>query len=263
MAVAFDDYFERYRNIVLTRVDGVVEMRLHSNGDALLWNDNIHEELVDALYNVGRDPSSRVLILTGSGDDFCPGPDPDSFHFDGAVPPIGLDHVYAEGKELITNLLAVRVPVISAVHGRAAAHAELALFSDIVLAAEDAVFSDSHFNYGIVPGDGIQIAFMNAFGSNRGRYLLLTGEGISAADAKACGAVAEVLPNGDLMDRARTIARTLAKQPVLALRYTRETLVRELQRLAQAHLGYGLALEGFGSGYGAWGSTLHAQDRGE
>jgi enoyl-CoA hydratase/carnithine racemase len=241
----------------MRREDGILEMVLHSNGDSLLWNDRIHEELVDALYMVGRDTENRVIILTGAGQDFCPGPDPDSFHFDGSVPPVGLDHVYSEGKELIQNLLNVRVPMIAAVNGKASAHSELALLCDIVLVDEAAAFSDPHFRWGIVPGDGIHIAYLTAFGMNRGRMLMLTGEEICANDARACGAVAEVLPTSELLDRSWEIARKLAAQPILALRYTREVMVRELQRMAQDHLGIGLALEGFASGYGSWAGSLH------
>lgn len=257
MPKAFEDYCDKFTHVHLTRQNGIVEMVLHSDGNSLMWNDRIHEELVDALLHVGRDPGNRVVILTGAGADFCPGPDPDSFKFDGSVPPVGLDHVYSEGKELIANLLNVRVPVIAAVRGRAHSHSELALLSDVVLCSRDASFQDPHFQWGIVPGDGIQIGFLNAFGPNRGRYLLLTGKAVSAEEGLAMGAVAEVLDDDELLPRARALAEEIARQPILVLRYTRETLVAELQRIANAHLGKSLALEGFSSGYGSWGSTLH------
>lgn len=258
LAQSFAEYGGRYRDICMRREDGILEMTLHSGGDSLMWNDRIHEDLVEAFYLVGRDPENRVIILTGAGQNFCPGPDPDSFHFDGSVPPVGLDHVYTEGKELIQNLLNVRVPMIAAVNGKAAAHSELALLCDIVLADETASFSDPHFHWGIVPGDGIHIAYLTAFGMNRGRTLMLTGEEIGAKDAHACGAVAEVVPSGELLDRAWEIGRRLAAQPILALRYTREVMLRELQRMAQDHLSLGLALEGFASGYGSWAGSLHS-----
>lgn len=257
MPDTFDQYCDRFTHVRMSRNDGILEMVLHSDGHSLLWNDLIHEELIDAFRLAGRDTGNRVIILSGEGSDFCPGPDPKSFHFDGSVPPVGLDHIYAEGKELIANLLNIRVPVIAAVRGRAHAHAELALLSDIVLCSEDASFRDPHFQYGIVPGDGIQIAFLNCFGTNRGRYYLLTGQEIGAQAAFDAGAVAEIVRPDELLGRARALAQDIARQPILVLRYTRETLVAELQRLANDHLGKSIALEGFSSGYGAWGSTLH------
>jgi enoyl-CoA hydratase/carnithine racemase len=254
----FPQYADSFRDIRMERRDGVVEMRLHSNGDSLLWNDVIHTELVEALYRVGQDAETRVVILTGAGDDFCPGPDPASFHFDGSVPPVALDRIYRDGKALMLNLLSIPVPMIAAVNGAAASHSELALLCDIVIASETASFSDPHLGFGIVPGDGIHIAYPLAFGMNRGRYLALTGKRVTAQQALAWGAVSEVVPSDGLRDRAWELALELAKRPILGLRYTRELLTREIQRQMQENLGLGLALEGFSSGYGAWGSTLHA-----
>lgn len=257
MAVHLEDYADTYRDIRFERRDGVLEMTLHSGGGPLLWNDRIHTDLGDAFHRVGQDTENRVVILTGAGEAFCPGPDPTSFHFDSSLPPVALDQIYREGKAMLFNQLAVPVPMIGAVNGPAAAHSELPLFCDIVLASDTAVFSDQHLNWGIVPGDGIHIAYPMAFGMNRGRHLALTGTAVSARQALEWGAVAEVLPPERLRDRAWEIASDLATRPILGLRYTRELLTREIQRQMRDHLGYGLALEGFASGYGSWGSSLH------
>jgi enoyl-CoA hydratase/carnithine racemase len=89
-------------------------------------------------------------------------------------------------------------------------------------------------------------------GMNRGRYYLLTGEQISAAEALAWGLVGEVVPAGSELDRARELARRLALQPALVRRYTREVITLEIKRRLRDELGYGLALEGLASGYGNW-----------
>jgi enoyl-CoA hydratase/carnithine racemase len=251
----FEDYANRYRYIRMRRVDGILEMVLHSDDKPLLWNDGIHEELLDAFLDIGRDRDNRVVILTGTGDAFCPGPQPGAFAFDPSVPPVALDNVYRDGKAMLMNQLAIPVPMIAAVNGPAHAHCELALLCDIVLASETASFRDRHLEWGIVPGDGIHIAFPIAFGMNRGRYLALTGAEVSAQQALEWGAVSEVLPPEQLNERAWEIARYLAARPILGLRYTRELLNREIQRLMNDHLGFGLALEGFSSGYGVWGAT--------
>jgi enoyl-CoA hydratase/carnithine racemase len=253
------EYATSYRNIRFERTDGVLEMVFHSNGGPLLWNDDVHTDLVDAFAKVGQDTENRIVILTGTGDAFCPGPDPDSFHFDPGVPPVALDQIYREGKAFLSNQLAIPVPMIAAVNGPAVAHSEIPLLCDIVLAAETTVFQDRHLEWGIVPGDGIHIAYPLVFGPNRGRYLALTGAPVTAHQAHDWGAVAEVLPTDQLRQRAQEIATDLAQRPILGLRYTRELLTREIQRLLRDNLGYGLALEGFASGYGSWGSTLHKQ----
>jgi enoyl-CoA hydratase/carnithine racemase len=141
--------------------------------------------------------------------------------------------------------MAIEVPVIGVVNGPATVHAELAILSDIVLAADHAYFSDApHFRYGTVPGDGVHVVWPLLLGANRGRYFLLTGQRISAIEAHALGVVNEVLPAAELHDRAMVLARTLARQPDVTLRYTREALAGPLRKLLLESIPYGLALEG-------------------
>ena len=254
--IPFQDYCSRYRHIRMERVGGVLEMALHTEGAPLLWNEKIHEDLPEAFYFVGQDLENRVVILTGTGDSFCAGAEPGACQFNGAVPPVALDRVYREGKALLMNQLAIPVPMIAAVNGPARAHCQLVLLCDIVIAADHSVFQDKHLEFGIVPGDGIHIAFPMAFGFNRGRYLALTGQEVSARQALDWGGISEVLPLDELRPRSWELARQLAKQPILALRHTRELLVRDLQRQCHANLALGLGLEGFASGYGAWPSNV-------
>ncbi len=145
------------------------------------------------------------------------------------------------------NLLNIEVPMISAVNGPALRHSELPLLCDIVLAAEEAEFQDSgHFSGGLIPGDGVHIVYPMLLGLNRARYFLLTGQIISAKEAKDYGLVAEVLPREKLLPRAWEIAERLVEYPTLHLRYSRILLTEHLRRRMQELLGYGLALEGLG-----------------
>ena len=140
--------------------------------------------------------------------------------------------------------LSSAVPVIGAVNGPATIHAELAVLSDIVLAADHAVFADlAHVLNGVVPGDGVHTVWPMLLGPNRGRYFLLTGEQISAAEAQRLGAVAEVLPLDQLMPRARELATRLAQNPTRMLRHTRSVLVRHLRKRMADELGFGLGAE--------------------
>ena len=89
-----------------------------------------------------------------------------------------------ESNRLLGNLLAIDVPMIAAVNGPAARHAELPVMCDIVLASENASFQDSaHYAGGLVPGDGVHVVFPMVMGLNRGRYFLLTGQVIGAREA--------------------------------------------------------------------------------
>jgi enoyl-CoA hydratase/carnithine racemase len=239
----FADYQHSFTRARLRREDGIVEVSLGAApGQSLVWDEPAHRELPELFGAISKDRGNRVMILAGSGDDFC-------VRGDGAgwdvSTPAGWDKIYWEGKALLRSLLDIEIPVISAVNGPARIHAELAVLGDVVLAAESALFQDAaHFPGGAVPGDGVHVVWPLLLGPNRGRAFLLTGTEISAAEALACGIVAEVLPRDRLLDRAWELARQLSKAPDLTLRYTRVVLTEPLRRALAADLGYGLALEG-------------------
>jgi enoyl-CoA hydratase/carnithine racemase len=237
------DYRTRYENARLRRSNGVLEVMLHTGGETLVWNDVAHRELPRLFADIGADPDNHVVILTGTGAAFCERVDVQSFGR--RISANGWDAIYWEGLSLLQHLLAIPVPVIGAVNGPARVHAELVVMSDIVLASIDALFQDAaHYLHGIVPGDGVHVAWPVLLGENRGRYFLLTGQELTAEEAKQLGVVAEVLPGNELLGRARELARFLASKPAMARRYTRTLLTRRLRRELEADLGHGLALEG-------------------
>jgi enoyl-CoA hydratase/carnithine racemase len=250
MVPQLSDYASRYDHVDMNRDEhGVLEMRLHTNGGPLVWGDGPHTELVYAFTDVGGDPANRVVILTGTGDRFLSDLD-DSWV--GEMTPARWDKIYAHGKRLLQRLLEIPVPVIAAINGPASVHAELAVLSDIVLAAEHTYLSDApHFRFGTVPGDGVHIVWPLLLGYNRGRYFLLTGQRLGAHEAQALGVVNEVIPADRLMDRAYTLAHSLSRQPDTALRYARDAMTQRLKRLLLDDLAYGLALEGLGA-YSSW-----------
>jgi enoyl-CoA hydratase/carnithine racemase len=229
--------------------DGVLEIRLHSGDGPLVWGDAPHTELPYVFTDIAADPQNRVVILTGTGDRFLADLDNS---WVGAMTPAKWNKIYSHGKRLLQRLLDIEVPVIGVVNGPATVHAELAVLSDIVLAADHAYFRDApHFRYGTVPGDGVHIIWMAILGPNRGRYFLLTGQRLSAQEALQLGVVNEVLPSVDLLSRARELAAQLARQPDTTLRYTRDALTQTLKGALLSDLGYGLALEGLGA-HASW-----------
>ncbi len=236
------DYFDRYPTIHFERDDqGIVLVRLHTAGGPVVYASQNHSDWCGAFHDIGADRANRVVILTGTGDEFI-----DRFGWDKAVDgPADWDSIYWEGKRLLRNLLDIEVPVIGAVNGPATIHAELALLSDVTLAADTAVFRDqAHIPFATVPGDGVHVVWQELLGTNRGRYFLLTGQTLSARDALALGVVNEVLAPDLLMPRAYELARQLAGLPTLTLRYSRVALTRRLKRLLEESLADGLALEG-------------------
>lgn len=143
------------------------------------------------------------------------------------------------------NLLDIEVPVIAALNGPVLLHSEYALLADIVLATPETIFQDKpHFDFGIVPGDGVNLLWPEVIGSVRGRYFILTRQQLDAQTAKDWGAVNEIVPSDRLLERAHQIANELVKLPPLTSRYTRIALTQKLRRIVDESAGYGLALEG-------------------
>jgi enoyl-CoA hydratase/carnithine racemase len=243
---AFESYRDRYQSITMTREDGILEMAFHTGGGPLQWSLLAHNDLEDAFLQVGRDRENDVVILTGTGSDFSGPAIPPGHHPNrNSMTPETYDPIFWEGKHLLPNLLSIEAPVIAAINGPAVRHAEIPLVSDIVLASDDTYFQDTaHFAGGMIPGDGMHVVMPLLMGLNRGRYFLLTGQRLSAAEAQAIGVVNEVLPKVDVLPRARELARQLLLQPRLVRRYTRTLLTEELRGRLHGLLGYGLALEG-------------------
>lgn len=242
-----DDYRERYETIRFQRSDdGVLTLTLHTRGGPALWGtslQSLHCELGQAFADVARDTENRVVVITGTGDSFCAGMDAEERFPEPSLAAMW-PRIYQEGIALLENLLAVPVPVIGAVNGPALIHAEIAVLSDIVLAAEHAEFADlAHVPGGAVPGDGVHTVWPMLLGPNRGRYFLLTGERIGADEARRLGVVAEVLPPAELLPRAAELATQLARLPMPVLRNTRAVLTRHLRRRMHDELAYGLGAE--------------------
>ena len=241
-AVLFNSYRNKYENVKMKREDGILEVSLHTRGGPLVFNGHVHEALVHAFRDIGDDPENHVVILTGTGDEFCAQISPDGFDF---FSPTGYDKILREGTKVLENILDIEVPMIAAINGPVTAHSEYALLCDIVLAAEEAYFQDApHPAFGIVPGDGLHVVWPEVIGEIRGRYFLLSGQKLSAAEAKEYGAVNEVVPRQALLPSAWELARHLKKQNPLTLRYTRMALSTRFRRRLQESLSYGLALEG-------------------
>jgi enoyl-CoA hydratase/carnithine racemase len=227
------EYQNKYAYIKLFRNDaGVLRMQLHCGGGKFIWGFRQHEEVTDCLLNISRDRENKVIILTGTGDVFLDEFEP--MNPAEVFKPTFKDftsHHGSVGYRLIQNHLDVEVPMIGVVNGPASIHAEIAVLCDIVLCADDAYFQDApHFPNGIVPGDGVQIIWPELLGVNRGRYFILMGEKISAAEAKQLGIVGEVMPRDRLAARAEEIAAALARKDHIMLRHSRAVLVQKMRK---------------------------------
>ncbi len=241
------NYFDDYRRLKLTRDDkGVLVAEFHSNGGPFIMSAQAHTELIDAFYRISQDRANKIVILTGAGGEFITDVDWSSF---GDVADPGVwSQVHDEGVQALENIANIRVPVIAAVEGRAHVHSDYALLGSVIVAAEGATFQDvAHFSAGVAPGDGIFTTWSYRAGAGRAEAFLLNPQPLPAHTAREWGVVAEVVPNGKALARARELAELYLKAPEVTRRNTRIHFIQPLKERIVREVGYGLSLEGASS----------------
>ena len=186
------------------------------------------EALADAFRAFDEDESARVAILTGAHGVFCAGADLKSF---------------ASGKRrrrtedgdgpMGPTRMILGKPVIAAVEGYAVAGGlELALWCDMRVAAEDAVFGVFCRRWGVPLIDLGTVRLPRLIGQSHAMDLILTGRGVSGEEARRMGLANRLTPKGQALAGAITLAKDLAALPQRCLRSDR------LSALEQWSLGW-------------------------
>jgi enoyl-CoA hydratase/carnithine racemase len=252
-----NDYVSAYHNLRLTRDDkGVLVAEFHTDGGPFIMTAQSHTEFVEAFYRISQDRANKIVILTGAGGDFITDVAWSSF---GDVADPGIwSQVHDEGVQVLENIANIRVPVIAAIEGRAHVHSDYALLASVIVAGDGATFQDvAHFSAGVAPGDGLFTTWSYRAGAGRAEAFLLNPQPLSARIAHEWGVVAEVVPNGKALSRARELAELYLKAPEVTRRNTRVHFIQPLKERIVREVGYGLSLEGASSA--ALVKSMHAK----
>jgi enoyl-CoA hydratase len=170
--------------------------------------------LADAFLGFEADPEARVAVFWGEGGTFCAGADLKAI---AAGRPNRVDPE-GDGPMGPTRLLLTK-PVIAAVAGHAVAGGlELALWCDLRVAEEDAVFGVFCRRFGVPLIDGGTVRLPRLIGFSRALDLLLTGRPVDAREALAMGLVNRVVPIGESRPQAEALAREIASFPQTCMR---------------------------------------------
>jgi enoyl-CoA hydratase len=218
--------------------------------------------LADAFRAFDGDPQSAVAVLHGEGGVFCAGAD-----LKEAGGPGG-NRVAPDGDgPMGPTRLRLGKPVIAAVAGHAVAGGlELALWCDLRVAEESAVFGVFCRRWGVPLIDGGTVRLPRLIGMSRALDMVLTGRPVGADEALAMGLVNRVVPDGASREAAESLARELAAFPQTCLREDRLSLLEQdgldEQGALANELGHGVrslaeveaGLERFRSGAGRHGS---------
>lgn len=240
---------------------GVVQLMLNRPAQRNALDGALIAALRAAVLAHGADPSTRVILIAGSGQAFCAGADLNAMLSLGQGPAA---ESLADALALAQMLLAIRdcpKPTVALVHGSAfGGGVGVAAACDIALGSDDAAFRLPEVRLGIMPAT-ISPYVLEAMGPRQSRRYWLTGELIPAARAVELGLLHEVTRAGELASRSLELAAELAQGGPLALaacksliaavgqrgpdaataRWTAERLA-ELRATPEAHEGIGAAL---------------------
>ena len=211
--------YGRYACLKTERQDGILTVRLSRPEAHNAINAALHTELSTIFADIAKDPATDVVVLTGDGEMFSAGGDIEWFR---TITPAQLDTLFVEARKIIIDLLDLEQPIIAAVNGAAVGlGATIALFSDIIIAAEDARIGDPHVRVGVVAGDGGAVIWPWLVGAARAKEFLMLGDSIDAREAHRMGLINRVVPADELQTVATEIAGRLASGPTRAIRGTK------------------------------------------
>ncbi|HET8621321.1 MAG TPA: enoyl-CoA hydratase-related protein [Acidimicrobiales bacterium] len=187
-----------------------------------------------AFRELGTDPDVRCVVLTGEGDDFGSGAEMGAGDRSGA-PPVGLRFMRIVGAA-VEALHAVPQPVVARVAGVCVgASLNLALACDVVVASEEARFSEIFARRGLSIDGGGSWVLPRVVGLLKAKELALLADIVPASEAERIGLVSRVVPRSELDATVADIAARLAAGPPLALSMTKRLLNQSAQlTLAQA-----------------------------
>jgi len=207
--------------------DHVAQITLNRPERRNALNPRAYAEVEAAFKHANADPEVRCVIVTGSDPAFCSGEDVKEMMTGEAPKTSRPVRVRFEPTPAAMAAIDCEKPVIAAVNGSAVGWGmELALYADIRIASEKAVFAELFIKRGLICDVGGLWKLPSIVGPAKAAELLFTGDPINAAEAERIGLVTETVPHADLMPRAKAMAARIAANPPLALRYLKQGLRR-------------------------------------
>lgn len=235
--------YENYEMLTFERTGRVLRVTI-DNPPRNTMVGALHHDLHRAFMEINHDDETSVVVLTGRGEAFCGGID---------IPALArrLEQpqdfsLIASAPEMLHALIDLRKPIIARVNGDAiGVGATIALYCDIIVAAEHATIADPHVRTGLVAGDGGALLWPLIIGFARAKEYLLTGNPITARDAAAMGLINHAVPADQLDKTVDALVDQIASGPPMAVRLTKQAINMLLKQLAVPYATAHIGLETF------------------
>jgi enoyl-CoA hydratase/carnithine racemase len=201
--------------------DSVALLRINRPEAKNALNREVRRQLAEHLTALGADPAIRAIVLTGNQEAFAAGADIKDMAEVGAI------ELMQRGNHLLWQAIAAcPKPVIAAVQGYAwGGGCELVMHADIIVAGENASFSQPEVKVGIMPGAGGTQRLTRAVGKFKAMLMVMTGQVISGIEAGQMGLASLVVPDAEVLDKALEVAKTISRMPPVAIAQIKEVLL--------------------------------------
>ncbi len=210
--------------LILQQVQGRVAILTLNRPKALnALNDELMNELGQALIKFDADDDIGAIIITGSEKAFAAGAD--------IAAMANWSHMDVFKSEYITRnwetMLRIRKPIIAAVSGYAlGGGCELAMMCDFIIAADTAKFGQPEIKLGILPGAGGSQRLPRAVGKSKAMDMVLTGRMMDSAEAERSGLVSRIVAGDKLMQEAIDVATAIASMSLPSVMMAKEAVNR-------------------------------------
>ena len=216
---------KKLENIIFEKIDKIGLIKLNRNKYLNALCDNLINELNQTLDLIETDDNISVAILTGSEKAFAAGADINEMSNKKFIDLVKKDFILPWER-----LSKFKKPVIAAVSGFAlGGGCEIAMMCDIIIASETAKFGQPEINLGTIPAAGGTQRLVRSIGKSKAMEIILSGDIISAVEAKEFGLVSKVVPTDALLSETMQLARKIADKSLPILIMAKEAVNRSYE----------------------------------
>ena len=218
-------------DILYEKTDGVAIATFNRPDSLNAFRHSTLQEILHIFHDIQADDAIRVLILTGKGRAFSAGIDlkeTTSLSNESVSLKQAREHLRML-QDITRRMVHLSKTIIAAVNGIAVGiGVELAIASDIRIAADTATFAFAEVKRGLFETNGVMYFLPRLVGLGRAMEMLLTGEKVSSHKALEAGLVTRVVPQDDLIGVAMGMARTIASNAPISVRLVKQVIQRSL-----------------------------------
>jgi feruloyl-CoA hydratase/lyase len=214
-----------YETLLVTKENGITTIAFNRPEKRNAMSPQLHNEMFELLTDLRYDPHTRVIVLTGTGENFCAGQDLKQYSLDMESQPQRVrdelrDKVRRWRNEMLRTL---PQPVIARITGWCLGGAlTVTAGCDIAIASEEARFGLPEVNFGHFPAGETTAVLTEHLQPKHGLYYALTGKMMTAHDAERIGLISKVVPRAALDNEVAELAKCLAEKSPMALKAVKE-----------------------------------------